>query len=225
MLGNPRLAVSLVVLMAAPAGAIPNQTIISFDDLPLGTTDFSVDTGHFVVFISGGTVVTLPPSESHSGTQGYSGTSIHIATADAFDFSLPAIGAWISAGAPVTLQAFEYDYTTGAESALPPVFLHASSVAEYLSVGTEAEPRYISSADFSADFGSFVMDDLTLGLENVLPGIPEPGSWATMLAGLCLVGGALRRRKVSVCFGHVVKHGCAESCRRQHPDIFPVGPP
>jgi len=192
--------------MAAPAGATGFQTIVSFDDLPLGTTDFSVDTGSFIVLISGGTVVALPPSERHSGTQGYSGTSIHIWTADAFDFSLPAIGAWISAGAPVTLQAFEYDYTTGTESGLPPVFLHAPSVAEYLSVGTEAEPEYITSADFSAAFDGFVMDDLTLGLENVIPGIPEPASWATMLAGLALVGAALRRRRISVCFGGAVHH-------------------
>jgi hypothetical protein len=35
----------------------------------------------------------------------------------------------------------------------------------------------------------------------VLSSVPEPASWAMMLGGFGLIGGALRRRKVAVSFG------------------------
>lgn len=196
-------AAGLVGLLAVSAAVARDQTVVTFDDLPLGTTDLTADMELFKVNISGGTVVTLDPSARRSGTQGYSGSFIHIATEDAYDFSLPGVGAWISSASAVTLQAYEYDLVTASELPLPPITLSPPVTNDYLWIGSiYLPPRYITSADFFVtDGGSFVMDDLTLGLEGVGVGFPEPASWATMLAGLGLVGGMMRRsRKVIVSF-------------------------
>ncbi len=49
------------------------------------------------------------------------------------------------------------------------------------------------SADFSGTADFVVYDDITLGSSS--PGVPEPATWATMLAGLAGAGAMLRRRR------------------------------
>jgi hypothetical protein len=42
------------------------------------------------------------------------------------------------------------------------------------------------------------VDNLTLAITNAAPAVPEPASWAMMIAGFGLVGGAMRRRQTTV---------------------------
>jgi hypothetical protein len=44
----------------------------------------------------------------------------------------------------------------------------------------------------------FVLDDVGVTLTNAAPGVPEPASWAMMIAGFGLAGAASRRRKALV---------------------------
>jgi PEP-CTERM motif len=46
--------------------------------------------------------------------------------------------------------------------------------------------------------GAIGIDNLTIGSEGSIAAVPEPASWALMIAGFGLVGSAMRRRKPSV---------------------------
>ena len=59
---------------------------------------------------------------------------------------------------------------------------------------------HVASVTFSTNYAQFAMDNLTLS--HVSSPAPEPASWALMLGGFGLVGGAMRsRRKSAVAFG------------------------
>jgi hypothetical protein len=49
------------------------------------------------------------------------------------------------------------------------------------------------SVQFGGTLNQQVFDDLTFG--SLTPGIPEPGTWAMLIAGFGLVGAAARRRR------------------------------
>jgi PEP-CTERM motif len=59
------------------------------------------------------------------------------------------------------------------------------------------------SISFAGVANQIVFDDITFGSVNPGPGgVPEPASWAMMLGGFGLVGGAMRsRRRAAVSFG------------------------
>jgi hypothetical protein len=188
------IPVGLLLFTAHPAWADDFQYIETFEYLEIGTTDFAINYPYFNVFVSGGSVVALDAQPGHSGTKGYRGTSITVRVDDPSIYSLPGIGAWIDTPGVVTLQAYRYD--PGFPTELP------SSSAEspagmshyYLTIGEPTSPLEIAKATFTVGGSKpFVMDDLTLGLEGVGPGIPEPASWAMMLGGFGLAGGAMRR--------------------------------
>jgi hypothetical protein len=58
-------------------------------------------------------------------------------------------------------------------------------------------------ANFSSDFdGQLLLDNVSLSdTGGAIGGVPEPASWALMIAGFGLVGGALRRRRSSLLQG------------------------
>lgn len=55
------------------------------------------------------------------------------------------------------------------------------------------------SVVFTGVAGKFVFDDLTFGAGNdplPPPGVPEPTTWALLLAGFALAGASLRTRRL-----------------------------
>jgi hypothetical protein len=191
-------AVGYLLFTAHPAWADDFQYIETFENLELGTTDFTINYPYFKVFVSGGSVVALDAQQGHSGTKGYRGTSITIRVDEPASYSLPGIGAWIDTPDAVTLKAYQYDPGSPTDLPLSSVVSPAGPSHYYLTIGEPMPHLDIASATFTvAGSETFVMDDLTLGLEGVGPGIPEPGSWALMLGGFGLVGGAMRRGRTA----------------------------
>jgi len=73
--------------------------------------------------------------------------------------------------------------------------IHGVSVVEFDSpmLGTGAHTIDVFFAD-REDTGAYLSLNLLSTDVTITPGVPEPGSWAMLAAGLFLVGGAARRR-------------------------------
>lgn len=116
-------------------------------------------------------------------------------------------GGYLSAqqltGATVTLSfdnpvtAFAFDYAAGSS-----LTISVSSQSTTLPGGTY--PPFIMSffgvtADAPFSSASFTMSGSGTDLDNLRLGsiaaVPEPATWAMMILGFCVIGGALRRRR------------------------------
>ncbi len=53
---------------------------------------------------------------------------------------------------------------------------------------------------FTTPGTGFYIDDVSYSASNATAAVPEPATWAMMIAGFGLVGGAMRRRKTAVAF-------------------------
>ncbi len=198
------IAVAVIgfALLAARAEAVDgDQVFETFDTHPIDTTDVVASGLYFSTAISGGTIEAETfANPAHSGNQVYGGKSITVVTSNQNLFCWAGVGAWVTGSAAVSLQAYRWDEESNADVALTPVWLSASGTSTYLSVGTLEHPEAISKVTFSSE-ESFTIDDLTLGIDGLAPGIPEPASCAMMLGGFGLVGGAMRRQRTD---GHAV---------------------
>ena len=65
-----------------------------------------------------------------------------------------------------------------------------------LGFGSDTDQWFLTRVTFSSD-QVFAMDDLALGLADVMPGVPEPANWAMLIAGFGLTGAALRLRRAT----------------------------
>lgn len=182
-------------LFAARADASDgDQVFETFDTHPTGTPDLIASGLYFSTIISGGTIEIGLTDPARPNNHVYGGTLITLVTENQDLYCWPGVGAWVTGSAAVSLQAYRWDEESEADVALTPVWLSASSTSTYLSFGTLENPQAISKVIFSSE-ESFTIDDLTLGIDGLAPGIPEPASWAMMLGGFGLVGGAMRRRR------------------------------
>ena len=132
-------------------------------------------------------------------------------SAVSYDVTLAAISpSWLS---EITVSFEDSAQTTGVY--LTPGFADDSpGTASYaesaslvdlglsFSVGADGILRleFFEGFDDDVDFadGQWLSGTITLthdGVETPLPAVPEPASWAMMIAGFGLVGGALRRRQ------------------------------
>ena len=198
-MGYRTTAMALIALSfaAARVEAVPEVSIETFESLAAGTGDISIYNSAFMFStnISDGTVVAETPQyPAHSGTQVYGGTAISLVTEAEPIFSWPGVGAWVSGAATIWLQAYEYDPMTQTDVPLTAVARFGGGTDTYLSIGSVWDPHFITKATFSSS-SYFTLDDLTLGIEGIGPGIPEPASWAMMIGGLGMVGGAMRDRR------------------------------
>ena len=54
------------------------------------------------------------------------------------------------------------------------------------------------SINFGGTAGQTGFDNITFGSDTPTPGIPEPASWAMLIAGFGLTGAIARRRRTAV---------------------------
>jgi hypothetical protein len=179
------VAVAAALALAAP---LASATVLTFDDLGAdglvpfnyGGLDWSASTW----FNYGG---EQAPFAAHSGTQratlGWDGSSdtsaIGFATASLFQ------GAWFAGYEGVTVS---FDLYLGGTLVGSSSTLGVSDTSAWLSSGyTGLVDRVFVRSN---DTANFVMDDLTFSAP-----VPEPENLALMLAGLGLVGAAVRRRR------------------------------
>lgn len=191
------LALSLASVQARAADEVSIETFESHN-VGVATINIFNIAGMFNTELSGGEVAAaatlFPP---HFVGHVYAGTSIELKTQDKFNDSWPGVGAWVSGADTIWLQAYEYRDTTGLEEPLPLVSIAGDGVPHYLSIGSDSEPRLITSAEFYSD-SIFAIDELTLGIEGISPGIPEPDSWALMLFGFGSIGASMRYRRRAI---------------------------
>jgi hypothetical protein len=100
------------------------------------------------------------------------------------DFSISLNG-----GAPILLNTLTIPLS-------PPGIWHGLSTS-FNSAGATTAVLSLINGNTAAGGNDFAVDDIFLGTETTVGGIPEPGTWAMLLAGFAGIGSALRsRRKV-----------------------------
>jgi len=198
-----KMMLALLALVSVQAHAADEVTIETFESRAIGLGTFNIHNSAFMfdTQLSGGEVAAETLAfPAHSGDKIYTGISIKLKTEDKTQFSWPGVGAWVSGADTIWLQAYEYDENTGLENPLALMSVTSGGVPDYLSIGSFDEPHFITSATFYSA-SAFAIDDLTLGIEGIGPGIPEPASWAMMLVGFAAIGGAMRsRREAAITF-------------------------
>lgn len=178
------------------------DSVLTFDDIPDGGIVTNQYNG---VTITGASVLTedsslnpaFPPFSDPKVVYDYLDGTI---TLD-FTTSVDSIGAYVTGNVPITLSA--YDGTTLLGTVATPG-------ANFLGAGLGFDPNIfislafptITSAIFTNGEGfgnTFTLDNVTIGGDVTVNGVPEPASWALMIAGIGMVGAGLRgRRTMSV---------------------------
>lgn len=77
--------------------------------------------------------------------------------------------------------------------------LHGLGASTIEGVTIDLDGNIYLAAEDGGSFGGSSM--LVLSRKLVTPAVPEPATWAMMVAGLGLAGAGMRRRKISVAFG------------------------
>jgi hypothetical protein len=123
----------------------------------------------------------------------YLGTDITLDIVDNFNYSWQAVAAFVSGSAPIRFRAWQYDYGLGDDVLVHDVWTAGNDNNTLLAFGSELDPQFLTLIEYSSA-AFFAIDDFRIGLPGVAPGIPEPSSWAMLVAGFGLVGAAARRR-------------------------------
>ena len=153
--------------------------------------------------LSGGAVTAADATfPAVSGSQAYAGTAIGLSIANAIDYSWPAVLGRITTGAtPVTFTVYDFNPDTGQEDVVASETLAAGLTNAGFGAGSESNALFLTRFSLVSD-SPFAIDDLTMGLENVQYGVPEPATWALLIAGFGLTGAVLRRRRAVASFAN-----------------------
>ena len=172
-------------------GRALGPTAINFCDV----TDQSLDC---LGTLSGGSVALATLAfPAKSPFHVYTGTLITLDIIENYDYSWPAVSAWVSGTAPIRLRAWQFDANLGDDVLVLDFATSGGDINTLLSFGSDLDPQFLTFIEFSSS-ADFAIDDFRIGLPDFMPGIPEPASWAMLIAGFGLTGAALRRRRAVV---------------------------
>jgi PEP-CTERM motif-containing protein len=182
------LRIGLAAAAALTIAGAAKATVVTFDDLP---GDGVVPDGYAGITWNGQWNYYLdsqpPYTPESSPTRVYDLPGV----TGAFEFSGPVVfdGAYFAGfeSAPVTFEMLLGGVTVATSGTLAP-----SDVPAFLSSGYGGLVDTVIVHSPEPDF--FVMDDVTFHAG----GVPEPASWALMIAGMGLAGATLRRRRVAM---------------------------
>lgn len=202
------LAVLTVAILAAAAPAMSAQSEVGSQILEdfeghatgpraMNFCDVAYPAEDCLGTLSGGSVAAATLAfPAASGSQVYVGTSITLSIFDNYNYSWPAVSALVSGVDPIRLQVWEYDINTAGEILRFDGVTAANTSNVFFNFGDDLSPQYLTRFTFSSA-SEFAIDDLRLGLPDVAPGIPEPASWAMLIAGFGLVGAIARRQRLA----------------------------
>ncbi|NJC07351.1 PEPxxWA-CTERM sorting domain-containing protein [Polymorphobacter fuscus] len=202
----------LVLVVAALSGsggpaqaiqtAIGSQILEDFEGRQLGATsinfcDVAYPALDCLGTLSGGSVTLATAAfPANSPTQVYIGSIITLDIVDNFDYSWPAVAAYVSGSAPIRFRAWEYDANLGGDRLVADFSTNGSDSNRLIAFGSDSDLQFLTLIEFSSST-TFAIDDFRIGLPDVAPGIPEPASWAMLIAGFGLTGASLRRRRAT----------------------------
>jgi PEP-CTERM motif len=195
-----------MLFLAAPAmsaqSAIGSQILEDFEGYPTGPRAMNFcDVAHpaencLGTLTGGGVAAATLAFPAASGSQVYVGTSITLSILDNYNYSWPAVSALVSGVDPIRLEVWDYDYNSASEVLRFDGMTAANTSNFFFNFGDDLSPQYLTRFVFSST-SEFAIDDLRLGLPDVAPGIPEPSSWAMLIAGFGLIGGVARRLRLA----------------------------
>jgi hypothetical protein len=190
-------AVSLAMASASPAGAA--TIVVDFEDLD-GTGVVIPDSYKGIIW--GNKFATydtaMPPFTPKSGSTVAYFNYISGDMTEGFVYTQP-----IRFAASVL---FKGAYFSGDPGRVTADFYRGGELVGQSSVLTSAVPQFLGGSSEAVDevritggAGNFVLDDLTFET-GVVSAVPEPATWAMLLGGFGMLGGAMRsaRRKQKV---------------------------
>lgn len=199
------VSASALALAAVPATA---QTVIDFGGLDT-TGPFGGNGKAFTSYTEDGFTVSAPAGQYVQSTQDGSGDQLSLLTG-AFNttqaalltitgpslFRFTSFDAKLGSGPAASFTITGYEGSTQAFTyggAVPSTNIYATYANAFtanidrLTIGTNSDLQ-------------FFVDNLTFGPAVTSGAVPEPATWAMMIAGFGLVGGAMRRRSIKVAF-------------------------
>jgi len=188
----------LFAIAASPAMAVQTrngaQFIENFEGYALGPATFPYNYNSAVPTfeLTGGEIalatVALP---ARSGTQVYkSSGSISLARVPGSADYYYGAKVYVSGTAPITFNASGFILTSGTNASN---YRFSYSQADMIVPGTLP---YINRLTITSN-APFVIDDLVIGSPTARLPLPEPASWAMLIAGFGLIGGVARRQRLA----------------------------
>jgi hypothetical protein len=170
---------------AAPAG---QQLVWNFDDVQNSAYSVSFSAG------SGTRSVAAGATSSAAPPPGATGLYAAVLGGGSMTLTTPEITALsIFMGSPDSYNSILFNYADGTSDSLTGLAIAGGAFNGDQSIGrrmTYSFDKSVTSVVFSSAQNSFEFDNIA-----TVSAVPEPATWAMMIAGFGLAGSAIRRRK------------------------------
>jgi len=192
------LALAIAVTLAAPALA----TTIGFEGAPFGPnfTGPVTESGYIYSLYSGGVYINAVGNPGHDveGQEVSGGGALNIVAAGGGAFNFGGLDFSVFGNGDmhaISLNGYRHGFFVGGAtySATSSIFGNWASYGPSTLAGVTLDQLVFVLPASTASFYSTNIDNVVL---NAAGGVPEPASWAMLIAGFGLVGVGQRRRRV-----------------------------